>query len=396
MNARPMSRLSFPWQWLVMVGAVGFLAGCEAKQNCYDGGTLASKLQREKALKEELANIPKAPKPGWTPPANLPPDYQFQQPGSLPRKAVRAEAGPAGPFPPFTGIPNSSKGTFLSQVTVSFSELDGLNIGESAGGLRFVQPEWKNGIGRERFLGARPDESIYGMKVFMGDPDGTEFSVIRDFPGAYLVDLQIEQTADFLIFRARATPDPVVPGGWTLVFVENSPVDPAPFNLAVGLSQVEEGGAFYFHGFAVEGEGIGGESEGPIVLKLRDSVEAFQSASGKITAAVQDLPGALTDLDAAIEAHGVALTLLKIAMVDKTLQKGSTSVAARKTLEKMPKDLAAIRLGVATLDPKMAKPQVAKIDKALRTEQGVMSNLLGWKAPPIGKIPQDIFSLRVP
>jgi len=291
-------------------------------------------------------------------------------------------------------MPNMSTGNFVAQVTVAVRELTGLVLGTSAGGLNYFQSSPSGNSDRTRFLGASPDATVHGYQVFVTDRAGTTFGAKAPFPNISRIDVQIEQTDTDLIFRARPTPATPGPGGWTVVYTENTAVNAQPVQLGAGISDASKGGSFYFTGFAADGEGLGGEAEHAIIVALRDSAEALRSAEAKISAGTPDLLGALADVDQAIDARAQAEKLLDLSSVDGTLQAPIGAVRAHKTLDSLIQPLATARTAIATADPKKAKPEVAKLESFAVSEEGVMASLLGWKMPP--KLSKGLFSLRVP
>jgi hypothetical protein len=283
-------------------------------------------------------------------------------------------------------------------VTVATQELDGLVDGQSLGFLEWRQPiPVAHPSPRRFYVGAVYDASINGLRAIVSDTDGNQYGTPVGFNDAAEVDLRIAQTDTELLFAARQTPADQSAGGWTTIHSFSEPPDDGFFHVYIGVRNVKKGGRFYFTNFAVDGDAIGGKNEYPIIANLRICTERLHAAQDKITAATPDLPGALVDLDAAVQAHDSALSDLK--MKRYYLQSVAYAQLAVKVLDKQTPILAAARTAIATGDPAKAATQVKKLDGVIMADMGAMANLIGFTAPSLAaalKAAPHLFSLRIP
>jgi hypothetical protein len=365
-------------------------SGCDVLEDKCKSEDFTSLANERRALKEKIAQYQKFKPPG----AHLVADAAATATPSDKRLALTA--GPISPYPLFRNIPNQSVGKFTTQVTVAFNDTTGFTSGQSAGGLKFTQSEYPPG-GRGRFVGARYNDTINGLTAFVGDIfNGGSRGVPVNFPDASEVDVRIQQTDTQLIFSAGATPADQSAGGWTTVFAENTPVTAAPYQLGVGLRDVDENATFFFNHFVFDAEYPGGVGEAPSIIDLRSSINSVHAAQAKISAVSPDLNGATADLTAALAAHDQAIKDIRTAMIDYSLQRSSAAVVALKSLRTLRKDLAAAQTAVGTLDPAKAKAQLTKLDKVAGGQMAGIGNMLGWKVPNLKSLPPNILSLSLP
>ena len=288
-----------------------------------------------------------------------------------------------------TELENESTGPFKAQVRVAFSSLTGLLAGQSAALLQLYEDS--TGL---RFL-------IKGRYDGLSDPG---FSVVAlrnetqlnntavTFPATAELDLQIVQATQFLEFSARIPPDLGGSGAWTPVAVAFHPAATAPrFRLMIGISDVDKKGKFYFTDFRLEGDGIGGTVEGPILVKVKSSDDAVRSAQAKLVLDPPDMAGSLTDLDAALMASTDAQTLLTAAIAGATLQPATLGDRAAKMLLSAHKSLQKTRDVAATLEVTKAKSAAKGLVRVLGNQEGAMGNLLGSKVPSLSSKP-DIYT----
>ncbi len=306
------------------------------------------------------------------------------------------KAGPPGPFPRFRNLPNTSTGTFICQTTIAYAGTTGLRSGQSAAGIRSLQPDFPAGS-RTRYIGAVYHEPSDGWLVYVTNLGSTQFGPTRLVGGTHQVDVRMEQTDTALVFSYRPTPSDQSAEDWIVIFSESTAPDPAPLTLGIGLINVDEDATFYFTHLAMDGEAIGGEAESTVLRPLRTTVEALRLAHAKLSLAAPDFPGALLDLDAAIAAHRQARKALKTAFVDYTLQHPTAGLVAQKGLVTAEKSLLALRAVVAvTSDPNKAKAQLPKLKKLEGDHLAAMVNIFGRKSPSVKGLPPELIYLSVP
>jgi len=415
-----MNSFQFRLATLALLGCVA-VSGCDAldDHDCY-GAQGESKRQELKRLKAQAfagstatglaglaairaANPPPPPPPFiiTTPPPHSLPESVASDSGLVRESLLKLTVGPVNGFAPLRRIPSYSSGKFIVQTTVRFSALNGLTLGQSGAGLRFEQPDFNASTGRFRFLTAIPDSSVNGFRVRVIDDGVFGVNTILSasdstFSDIYRIDLRIEQTATELRYLARPASEPPVSGGWTTVHTESTPPEAASFTLAVGTKDAAPGAAFYFSDIALDGDAIGGVREYPVIVKLRDSIETIRAAQAKLRATTPDFAGAVADLDTAHAASDDALAQIGVALRDQDVQRPKAVIAARDTLTKLGKDFDASRAVLVKNDTRTIAAQLKKLDTIALKQNGVITNMLGFQAPPFAKIPTDLVSLRVP
>lgn len=308
-----------------------------------------------------------------------------------------------GPFtdPLFKNLPHQSTGKFIAQVTVALATDEGIRDNQSSGGIKFYQNEYPLGeeppaASRLRYLAVTYNSAVRGMHARVRDFDGNWPGIAATFPDTTEVDLRIQQTDTQLIFSARPTPTAGGPTTWTILHTEDTPVDESPFDLSIGMRDVDEGATFFFKGIAVEGDGVGGEAEQRVIAQLKASMQSLEAAKSKLAGNFIDMNAVKADVLAAETALNAGYKSLMTAFVDLTLQSDQGAVDAKKALRTAAKDLAVVKVAMETLDPAKAKAKAATCDKVVLSEKTAMANLLGWKGTGLKKLPPDLFHLSIP
>lgn len=292
----------------------------------------------------------------------------------------------------FTVADRPMTGRFDARLTVAVDKTDGLVHNSSFAALEMQRPPGGTPLVFTDIIAAYLEDENGDFRGFNCSAFTTGGALIGTpvlLEGTAEVDLRIEQTETELNTYVRPTPatSPALEtGGWTLVSSQAVAPPKDPFVLGFGANNLNKKGTFYYDFFTITGDGLGSETEGPIMTQAGQAVMALDEAREELGAALPDFGAVSEQLADAVELAAAARADLAAAQAGDELLPSTQAKLADKALKRLVKV-------TGKLQGQIDKGKTSKPDKLIKLASAavddgfvVLANLAGVKTPRARKL----------
>lgn len=285
----------------------------------------------------------------------------------------------------FVGLDRKFTGAYDFRATVTVDKKPYPVDGVTRGYIQVATPAIGPGDALQGFVRveALRNEAIGGFVVRAYDGEG-EIGTAKNFSGSKRIDLRIERTDLTLTITARPTPnDPTSAFGWTEVHGDAVALDPvAVHSVQFGVEGLAKNKRVYFDTFKLDGPGVAGAAEQPIVVELNAAMASLANAVTLLKGNPPDFFGAGELVNAAVELLTQAKQGIAQAESDQFLQPSTASSLALDRIDGALKFVDKFSKGLVgeSIPKGKAKSMANHLDNARWQIKGAIANMAGSNA----------------